>query len=104
MWWIWIKYKLGLKLESSERRESFINMFGEYYYQDNSTTLESESDEFQRKRYLYFSEYMHSIFISKYGYIVDIGNYETVNFEMMYEIEEKIKKHPIIWKLFFMIA
>jgi hypothetical protein len=42
--------------------------------------------------------------ISENGYVVDIGNWETVNAEVALRLAEQIKKHPILWKLFFMVA
>ena len=56
------------------------------------------------KRYLALSHFFQEAFISKDGYIIDTGNFETVNLEMMSMVYKRIKKHPIIWKLFFMIA
>lgn len=56
------------------------------------------------KEYLAFSRFMQNAFISEGGYIIDTGNYQTVNAELLRCVNNKIKKHPIIWKLFFMIA
>lgn len=47
---------------------------------------------------------IQKLFISENGYIIDTGNYQDVNSELIIRIEEKIKKHPILWKLFFMVA
>ena len=54
--------------------------------------------------YLGFSQFVQGCFISKAGYITDTGNFQTVNYELMYLILERIKKHPLVWKLFFMVA
>ncbi len=54
--------------------------------------------------YLAFSQFFQRAFISEDGYIIDTGNFETVNREMLYMVYERIKKHPILWRLFFMIA
>ena len=54
--------------------------------------------------YLAFSQFFQRAFISGGGYIIDTGNFETVNQEMMYRVYAKIRKHPILWKLFFMIS
>ena len=54
--------------------------------------------------YLDFSRVIQSFFISEDGWIVDTGNFQTVNFELMYRIKEKIEKHPWLWKMFFMVA
>lgn len=51
-----------------------------------------------------FSVLMQNYLISENGYVLDTGNYENVNAEVALRLEEKIKKHPILWKLFFMIA
>lgn len=56
------------------------------------------------REYLAFSQFFQRAFISENGYIVDTGNFETVNREMIDLVYEKIKKHPILWKVFFMIA
>lgn len=54
--------------------------------------------------YLAFSLFFQRAFISKEGYIIDTGNFETVNQEMLYMVYKRIKKHPILWRLFFMIG
>lgn len=38
------------------------------------------------------------------GYVIDTGNWENVNAEVAARLAERIKKHPILWKLFFMVA
>ena len=42
--------------------------------------------------------------ISEDGYVLDTGNFENVNAEVALRLAEKIKKHPILWKMFFMVA
>ena len=54
--------------------------------------------------YLAFSLFFQRAFISEDGYIIDTGNFETVNREMLSMVYERIKKHPILWRLFFMIG
>jgi predicted permease len=54
--------------------------------------------------YLAFSQFFQRAFINEDGYIIDTGNFETVNREMLSMVYERIKKHPILWRLFFMIA
>lgn len=56
------------------------------------------------QEYLGFSQFIQSLFIGKDGYIIDTGNFETVNYELMYLIAERIKKHPRLWKMFFQVA
>ncbi len=51
-----------------------------------------------------FSLLIQDMTISENGYVIDIGNWENVNAEVALRLTEQIKKHPIIWKLFFMIA
>lgn len=51
-----------------------------------------------------FSVLMQDLLISKDGYVIDTGNYECVNAEVVLRLAEKIKKHPIIWYIFFMVA
>ena len=45
-----------------------------------------------------------SLYLSRNGYVIDTGNWENVNAEVALRLAEQIKKHPIIWKLFFMVA
>ena len=56
------------------------------------------------KEYLEFSRFMQHAFISEDGWIIDTGNFETCNRELIVRIYEKIKKHPLLWKMFFMVA
>ena len=51
-----------------------------------------------------FSIFIQDIAISENGYVIDTGNWENVNAEVALRLAEKIKRHPILWKLFFMIA
>ena len=51
-----------------------------------------------------FSVFMQNVLISEDGYVIDTGNYENVNAEVALRLAEKIKKHPLLWKLFFMVA
>ena len=51
-----------------------------------------------------FSLLIQDMAISEKGYIIDTGNWENVNAEIALRLAEQIKKHPIIWKLFFMVA
>ena len=51
-----------------------------------------------------FSIFIQDIAISKNGYVIDVGNWENVNAEVALRLAKKIKKHPILWKYFFMIA
>ena len=51
-----------------------------------------------------FSVLMHRLLVSENGYVLDTGNYENVNAEVALRLAEKIKKHPKLWKQFFMVA
>ena len=51
-----------------------------------------------------FSLLIQDMTISENGYAIDTGNWENVNAEVALRLAEQIKKHPIIWKLFFMVA
>lgn len=51
-----------------------------------------------------FSLLIQDITISENGYVIDTGNWENINAEVALRLAEQIKKHPILWKLFFMVA
>lgn len=51
-----------------------------------------------------FSILVHNLLISENGYVIDTGNWENVNAEVALRLVKKIKKHPILWKHFFMVA
>ena len=51
-----------------------------------------------------FSILIQNLLISENGYVIDTGNWENVNAEVALRLVEKIKKHPILWKRFFMVA
>lgn len=51
-----------------------------------------------------FSIFIQDIAISENRYVIDVGNWENVNAEVALRLAERIKRHPILWKLFFMIA
>lgn len=50
-----------------------------------------------------FSLAMRDLLISKDGWVLDTGNGEMVNAEVLLRLVEKINKHPVLWKL-FMVA
>lgn len=50
-----------------------------------------------------FSLIMQDLLIPDGDYVVDTGNWENVNYFCAYGLIKRIKKHPLIWKLFFMI-
>ena len=51
-----------------------------------------------------FSLLIQDMTISENGYVLGTGNWENVNAEVALRLAEQIKKHPILWKLFFMLA
>lgn len=51
-----------------------------------------------------FSVLMHELLVSEDGYVLDTGNYEDVNAEVALRLAKNIEKHPLLWKLFFMVA
>ena len=51
-----------------------------------------------------FALLIQDMTISENGYVIDTGNWENVNAEVALRLAEQIKKHPIIWKLFFIVA
>lgn len=51
-----------------------------------------------------FSTLMQRLLISENGYVIDTGTYEHVNAEVALRLVEKIKRHPLLWKWFFMVA
>lgn len=50
-----------------------------------------------------FSLIMHDLLIPDGEYVIDTGNWENVNYFCAYNLVRKIKRHPLIWRLFFMI-
>ena len=51
-----------------------------------------------------FSILIQNALISEGGYVLDTGNWENVNSEVALRLAQNIKRHPILWKLFFMVA
>lgn len=81
------------------------------YYHDDQCPCQTEQkdilDKAAEKCYLNgfeFSILIQNLLISENGYVLDTGNWENVNAEVALRLVEKIKKHPILWKHFFMVA
>lgn len=81
------------------------------YYHDDQCPCQTEKegilDKAAEKRYLNgfeFSILIQKLLISENGYVIDTGNWENVNAEVALRLVEKIKRHPILWKHFFMVA
>lgn len=51
-----------------------------------------------------FSILMQKLLISESGYVIDAGNWENVNAAVALELWRRVKRHPVLWKLFFMVA
>lgn len=51
-----------------------------------------------------FREKVQDLLMSKNGWVIGTGNHEDVNKEVFSRLEEKIKRHPILWAVFFMVA
>lgn len=51
-----------------------------------------------------FSILIQDMTISENGYVIDTGNWENVNAEVALRLVGQIKKHPFLWKLFFIVA
>lgn len=81
-----------------------------YYYDDQcpcNTKQKDILDKAAKKSYLNgfeFSILIQNLLISENGYVIGTGNWENVNAEVALRLVENIKKHPILWKLFFMVA
>ena len=75
-----------------KRIEESIRGFEKFYRKD----IEQE--------YLNFSRFIQGLFISPDGWILDTGDYRTVNRALIKDIYCKIRKHPLIWKIFFRVA
>ena len=81
------------------------------YYHDDQCPCQTEKegilDKAYEKRYLNgfeFSILLQKLLISENGCVIDIGTWENVNAEVALRLIEKIKRHPILWKHFFMVA
>ena len=84
-----------MKKFSIDKLDSYCANFDETY----AAELADSKYENIRDEYLYFSKFWQHAFI-KSDYIIDTGNFQTCNLVFLYSIEEKIIKHPILWKLF----
>lgn len=81
---------------------------------ENVVSAEKRLDELEKKldpnnMYGYidgfdFSCFMQDLLISEDGYVLDTGNWENVNYVCARRLLEKVKKHPLIWKWFFMVG
>ena len=51
-----------------------------------------------------FSIFMQNLLVSEDGYIMDTGNWANANYICAYRLLNKIKRHPWIWRLLFMVG
>lgn len=51
-----------------------------------------------------FSILIQNFLVSPTGYVMDTGNWENANREIALMLFRRIKKHPLLWKWFFMVA
>ena len=58
----------------------------------------SNSDKYEL--YCLVSEFFQALFISDNGYVIDTGNFEQVNMEILEDILKNVRKHPTLWKCF----
>lgn len=47
-----------------------------------------------------FSLLMQELLIPQGAYIIPTGNWENVNAEVALRLQERIRRHPILWRLF----
>jgi hypothetical protein len=51
-----------------------------------------------------FSILMQNLLISENGYVIDTGNWKNANCATALMLYDNIKRHPRLWKKFFMVA
>lgn len=51
-----------------------------------------------------FSILIQRLLVSEHGYVMDTGNWENANAAVALRLANNIEKHPLIWKLLFMVA
>lgn len=50
-----------------------------------------------------FSVLMQELLVPPNGYVIDTGNWENVNAAVAQLLGQRIQRHPLLWKWFFMI-
>lgn len=83
--------------ELKERR------YDKYYYLRDSKEIIAKANAQGYLDGFDFAICMHNFLISKDGWVIDTGNWENVNAEVVRRLEQKIKEHPDLWR-FFMVA
>lgn len=51
-----------------------------------------------------FSILVQRLLVSEHGYVMDTGDWENANAAVALRLASNIEKHPLIWKLLFMVA
>ena len=50
-----------------------------------------------------FSVLMHELLVSPNAYVIDTGNWQNVNAAVAQLLAQRIRRHPLLWKWFFMV-
>lgn len=50
-----------------------------------------------------FSVLMQELLVSPNVYVIEMGNWENANAAVAQLLVQRIRRHPLLWKLFFMI-
>lgn len=50
-----------------------------------------------------FSVLMQELLVSPNAYVIDTGNWQNVNAAVAQLLAHRIRRHPLLWKWFFMI-
>lgn len=50
-----------------------------------------------------FSVLMQELLVSPNAYVIDTGNWQNVNAAVAQLLAQRIRRHPLLWKWFFMI-
>lgn len=50
-----------------------------------------------------FSLLMQELLVPPNAYVIDMGNWENVNAAVAQLLVQRIQRHPLLWKWFFMI-
>lgn len=91
-----IEHPNATKNFSVDILEKDLNNFDKYYFNDN------RNDDTIFREYLAVCKFWeHCFFKSDYLYIC--GNFETFHGVFMDYFKDRIKAHPILWKIFRMI-
>ena len=79
-----------------ERAENAMHSFCDIY--DRHRTIMTRDDIFHE--YVELSSFIQALFISDNGYVIDTGNFQAVNREILQNILENVKANKKLWKKF----